>query len=110
MKAYKVSWAPIAVYDLRSVLGYISKNNLINAKKILNDVETKAKTIALNPFRGRKLPELVDIPHLPIREVIISPWRLVYRVQEKEIQILAFLDSRRDLQDILADRLINKKL
>ncbi|MEK6194681.1 MAG: plasmid stabilization protein, partial [Deltaproteobacteria bacterium] len=43
------------------------------------------------------------------RELIISPWRMIYRISEMKIYVLSVLDSRQNVEDILLKRLIYPK-
>ncbi len=40
------------------------------------------------------------------REVILHPWRIAYRIEERRILILAVIDGRRRVGDLLLERLI----
>ena len=57
----------------------------------------------------RIIPELQLQGILQYRELIIFPWRVIYRISEKNIYILSVLDSRQNVEDILFQRLINSK-
>jgi len=41
------------------------------------------------------------------RELIVAPWRLLYRAQEDKIYVLAVLDSRQNIEDILLKRVLD---
>jgi len=56
------------------------------------------------PDRGRIVPELKAYGILSYRELIISPWRVVYRTSEQKVYVLAVIDSRRNIEDILIER------
>lgn len=51
--------------------------------------------------RGRHVPE-VSAPD--IRELIIEPYRLIYRVGDDHVWILALIHGRRDLETALNRR------
>jgi len=40
------------------------------------------------------------------RELIIPPWRVIYRFSGDTVYVLSVLDSRRNLEDVLLERLI----
>ena len=42
------------------------------------------------------------------RELIVKPYRIIYRIDEDTVNVLAVLDGRRDLQDLLLERLIRE--
>jgi hypothetical protein len=56
--------------------------------------------------RGRIVPELRAVGVLHYRELMERPWRIVYRIGASHVLVLAVLDSRRDLQSLLLERLI----
>lgn len=41
------------------------------------------------------------------RELILRPWRVVYRIECEIVRIVAVVDSRRSLADILLDRVMS---
>ena len=56
------------------------------------------------PEQGRIVPELADQNIMKYRELIISPRRLMYKVEEDLIYIMAVIDGRRNIEDILLKR------
>ena len=42
------------------------------------------------------------------RELIVRPWRIIYRVSTKRVLVLAVLDGRRDLEGLLLSRLLRR--
>jgi toxin ParE1/3/4 len=79
-----------------------------NALKILKRIKQKAANLYTLPERGRIVPELQDQGILQYRELIIPPWRLIYRIAEQKVYVLSVIDSRRNVEDILLNRLIYK--
>lgn len=41
------------------------------------------------------------------REVVISPWRVIYRVEAARVLVVSVIDSRRNVEDILLGRFLN---
>lgn len=58
------------------------------------------------PDRGRMVPELASLDIKAYRELIISPHRLMYRVEPRRVLVVAVFDGRRDLGDVLLARLV----
>jgi toxin ParE1/3/4 len=106
---YQVIWAKIAEIDLKEIIEFLSVESPCNALKILKKIKDKASSLYTLPERGRIVPELQDQGISQYRELIISPWRLIYRIDRQEIYILSIIDSRRNVEDILLKRLIQKK-
>jgi len=102
---YKVEWASIAGKDLKSIISYLAKDSVSIALTVLRKIRRKAASLYHHPQRGRSIPELSHLPGLNFRELIIPPWRLVYRVKGKKVEVLALFDSRRDLSEVLFERL-----
>ncbi len=105
-KQYKVNWARIAEDDLRNIILYIAEDSPTNARLVFERIKEKASSLNSLPERGRIVPELQDQGIFLYRELIISPWRMIYRFSEKKIYVLSVLDTRQNVEDILLKRLI----
>ncbi len=57
------------------------------------------------PERCRIVPELKEQGILQYRELIVKPWRIIFRIAEKKVYALSVLDSRRNIEEILLERL-----
>jgi len=106
---YGVIWAGVAENDLKEVIEYIATDSPTNALKALKKIRQKASSLYAFPERGRIVPELKDQGILLYRELIVPPWRIIYRISERQVYVLSFLDSRRNVEDILLGRLISHK-
>ncbi len=109
-KKYDIVWSNIAENDLKTIVEYIAEDRPPNALKIFKSLKQKASSLYTFPERGRIVPELREQGILQYRELVISPWRILYRISEKRVLILSVLDSRRNIEDILLKRLINLKI
>ena len=98
---YKVIWSNTAELDLELIIEYIAIDSLSNALKVLTKIKKKSAALYSFPERGFNI--------LQYREIIIDPWRVVYKVIEKNVFVMSVLDSRRNIEDILLDRLVNHK-
>ncbi|HNW27404.1 MAG TPA: type II toxin-antitoxin system RelE/ParE family toxin [Spirochaetota bacterium] len=103
---YTVFWTETAHDDLEGIINYISLNTVENAVAILYKIKEKAETLYSFPDRGRIVPELKfhGIEHY--RELILNPWRIIYKIDNNRVYVLSVLDGRRNLEDILLERLI----
>jgi len=109
-KKYDILWSDVAENDLRNIVEYIADDSPHNALKLFKRIKQKASSLYALPERGRIVPELRNHGILQYREIIISPWRILYRISEKSVLVLSVLDSRRNIEDILLQRLTNSKL
>jgi addiction module RelE/StbE family toxin len=103
---YKIEWAGVAENDLKGIVEYIAEDSPVNALKILKKIKQKASSLYALPERGRIVPELQEQGIMIYRELIIPPWRIIYRISETKIYVLSVLDGRQNVEDILLKRLI----
>ncbi len=90
--ARKVIWADAAVTDLDSAAEYISKDSPAYAASfVLRSLEA-ARSLRDLPERGRIVPELKRED----REIFVHSYRMIYRVEELRVSIVAFIHGRRD--------------
>lgn len=108
-QGFQVVWAKSAVKDLEEIADYISQDSPTTARKLFAQIKEKVESLASSPHRGRYIPELQEQGILIYRELIVPPWRIIYRVAEDNVYILAIIDSRRNVEDILLERLIRKR-
>ena len=102
---YKIRWAGIAEEDLTCIVSYIAEDSLTNARAIFEKIKEKASSLNEYPERGRIIPELQDQGIFLYRELIVTPWRILYRISGKNVYILSVLDSRQNVEDILLKKL-----
>lgn len=100
---YAVRWTLEAEADAATIVEYVS--DPIHAEKVIVQFGEKADSLQTLPERGWVLPELRRIGVLAYLEVFHKPWRMVYKIQGHQIWIMAVLDGRRDLADLLFERL-----
>ncbi|MEY3787710.1 MAG: hypothetical protein RLZ75_1917 [Pseudomonadota bacterium] len=103
---YQVIWTKTAQSDVLAILSYIKKDSPLAAKEIFNKLKAQAKTLVLFSERGRVVPELLNQGICLYREIIMTPWRVVYRIVDKEVFVLAVIDARRNVEDVLLECLI----
>ncbi len=107
-KKYQVSWAAAAQNDLKQLIDYIAIDSPGNAAQILKKIKQKVSDLYPMPDRGRIVPELKEQGIHTYREMIIAPWRVMYRISNSTVFVLSVIDSRRNVEDILLDRLVKK--
>jgi toxin ParE1/3/4 len=107
-RSFRVQWAEAAVRDLEELVGYIAADSPLNAERVLDKLEKRARTLESAPVRGRVVPELAHFGIRNWRELIARPYRIIYRIEENTVNVLAVLDGRRELQDLLLERLIRE--
>jgi len=104
--SFKVHWASIAEADLKNIILYIAEDSPTNARNIFVKIKETAASLTHFPERGRIVSELQDQGIFLYRELILAPWRIVYRVSDKKVYVLSVIDSRQNVEDILLKRLV----
>lgn len=107
-RRFEVRWANSARSDLLGIIEYLADTGAEPAGHTLARLEKKAASLEHFPLRGRLVPELVRLQVRLYRELQLPPYRLIYRIRERTVLVLAVLDSRRDLEDLLLDRLLQE--
>jgi toxin ParE1/3/4 len=100
---YQVFWTRTAQQDLRKIIAYIAADSENQARKIYLAIKQKAVNLQQMPLQG---PELSYYGILTYRELISQPWRIIYRIEDNKVWVLAVIDSRRNVEDILLDRFL----
>ncbi|MEI8186321.1 MAG: type II toxin-antitoxin system RelE/ParE family toxin [Chlorobiaceae bacterium] len=104
----KVLWTEVAKKDLGDTIEFIAFENPAHAMKILKKIRQKAAKLVTCPERGRIVPELHAQGIFIYRELVVYPWRLIYRIADSSVYVLSLLDGRRNVEDILLHRLISQ--
>lgn len=104
-RRYRVVWTDVAEKDLEAIVEYIAEESPQTALKVLRQIKKKADSLKSSPKRGRRVPEFADFRDIAFRELVLPPWRLIYRIVGRSVEVLSFLDSRRDLEELLYARL-----
>lgn len=108
-RRFNVLWAEEAVRDLEEIVSYVAADSPVNAKNLLAKLRRRAEALDTAPLRGRVVPELARFAIRSWRELVVKPYRIIYRVAEKDVYVLAIFDGRRDLEDVLLERLIRSR-
>jgi addiction module RelE/StbE family toxin len=105
IEQYTINITANAKKDLREIISYIARDNPITAVKILEKIESKMNTLDHFPYRGGYVPELLK-RNIKDWQLLESPWRIIYKIDKDVVNVLLIIDSRRNVQDILIERLI----
>ena len=105
-KTYKLKWTTNAKSDLLNIIVYIKEDSLSAANDIYLKIKTKAQSSNFFPLKGRVVPELQKEGITIYREIISNPWRIIYKVGNDTVFIMAILDSRQNVEEILLQKLL----
>jgi len=107
MAKSELIWTEFAYIDFDVILEYISQDNPQNVAKIYRKIMDKVNTLSGFSKVGRLVPELENLNITIFREVFETPWRIIYRTEAQKVYILAILDGRRDLEEVILKRLLH---
>ena len=103
--AFKVVWTRTAEEDLAGIVDFIADDNIEAAFAVFDRIRERAAALHDLPDRGRIVPELHQNGIIQFRELIIAPWRIIYRLDGDYLYVMAVFDGRRNLEDLLLERL-----
>lgn len=93
--------------DLESIHDYIAEfDSVANANHVLDRLMEVVDGLAQFPERGSYPKELVALGIKEYRQTAFKPYRVIYRVIGSRVVIYLIVDGRRDMQSVLARRLL----
>jgi len=104
--SYKLQWTTNAKSDLLNIIAYIKEDSPGIANDIYQKIRKKAHSSHFFPLKGRVVPELQKEGITLYRELISSPWRIIYKVGNDTVYIMAILDSRQNVEELLLQKLL----
>lgn len=104
---YEVLLTEDAEQDLEALYDYIAEfDSVANANHVLDRLMEVVDGLAQFPERGSYPRELVALGIKDYRQTAFKPYRVIYRVLDSRVVIYLIVDGRRDLQSVLARRLL----
>ncbi|MBU1360106.1 MAG: type II toxin-antitoxin system RelE/ParE family toxin [Gammaproteobacteria bacterium] len=108
-RRYPVFLTAGAEQDLESIHDHVAQfDSAANAARLLDRLLEAAESLSKFPTRGAYPRELIALGIREYRQTFFKPYRLIYRVQGTEVTIYMIVDGRRDLQALLARRLLHR--
>ncbi len=96
-----------AARDLEDICDYIALHDASGkAAHVLERIEKALKSLSKSPQRGVYPKELLALGIREYREIFFKPYRIIYRIIEKNVYILLIVDGRRYMQTLLQRRLL----
>jgi addiction module RelE/StbE family toxin len=97
----RIVWSPLAVDRVSEIADYIAQDNLVSAENWIEMIFLKVVQLRSFPESGRIVPE---INNQKIRELIYGNYRIIYRIEERQLSILTVRHGKQILpiDEILA--------
>ena len=97
-----------AEQDLESIHDYIAGfDSLANANYVLDQLMEVVESLSKLPERGSYPKELAALGIKEYRQTFFKPYHVIYRVIGNQVIIYLIADVRRDMQSVLARRLLS---
>jgi toxin ParE1/3/4 len=104
---YEVSLTKDAERDLEEIYFYIAEHDSRgSADHVLERLVQATNALRTSPDRGSYVNELRALGISEYRQVFFKPYRLIYRVHAKQVVVYIIADGRRDMESLLARRLL----
>lgn len=106
-KRFDVLLTRSAEQDLEAIHDYIlEQDGPVQAGHVLDALLKLAESLAQQPERGAHPKELLALGIREYRQAVFKPYRVIYRVTGARVVIALIVDGRRELQALLARRLL----
>lgn len=107
MTRFEVLLTQDAERDLEDLHSYIATyDSLENADRVLDRLLEVAESLSTNPERGSVPKELRSLGIQDYRQSFFKPYRVIYRAVDEQVVAYLIADGRRDMQSLLARRLL----
>ncbi len=90
----RIIWFPLAVDRASEIADYIAQDKPSAAEKWIDTVFSKVEQIKSSPEIDRIVPEINDTQ---FRKLIYGNYRIIYRIETKQISILTIRHGRQIL-------------
>lgn len=106
-RAFKVRITEDAERDLDALFRYLAEHRSPeHAAELIEAIDRKMHSLARFPERGAIPRELVDLGQREYRQVLLLPYRIIYRLIDDTVFVYLIADGRRDMKALLAQRLL----
>ena len=92
--------------DLIEILDYFADKNPEYIEKLAERIDVRLAELKQFPQKGRIVPELEKKSISDYREIIEGHYRIIYHMIDKKVFILSIIDGRRNLEEIIVNKLM----
>jgi len=104
---YTVLLTHSAEQDLADIHDYIATfDSPAHANHVQDGLLDVIEGLAVLPERGNYPKELLTLGIKAYRQTFFKPYRVIYRVQHRQVIVYLVADGRRDMQSVLGRRLL----
>jgi plasmid stabilization system protein ParE len=96
----RYAFTPAAAADLAEIWAYVADDSLAVADRVIDDLFTAVERVADHPEIGRARDDLADET---LRTWPVHSYLIVYRPQQRPIEIVRVVSGYRDLLQLFHD-------
>jgi toxin ParE1/3/4 len=87
-----VHWTEAALADLQAAEAYIARHSHQYARSLVERIFARSESLLSQPRLGPMVPEYEDET---LRELYEDPYRIVYRITDRQIDVVAVIHAAR---------------
>jgi len=96
----RLIWTEPALADLEAIADYIALDSPTAARRLVGRAFESVERLERFPNSGKRPPEL---PRSLYREIVVTPCRVFYRVEDNAVFLLCVMRSERQLRRFLLE-------
>ncbi len=106
MATFEVVVSKEAEEDLDSIYRYIVRSDGVTQANAVEDRLIEGiLSLEKIPARGKCPPEMLNLGVTNYREIQVLPWRIFYDIEQNKVGVVAVIDGRRNVAELLQRRL-----
>ena len=106
-----IIWSQDAGDELFEIISFIKYNSgKIIANNIYDKINKEVEKASKNASGRRIAPLLRNFGINHVHQFNINPWAIFYKVENNRMEILSIIDQRRNLEEILYNKIIEGKI
>ena len=95
MSLKKIEWTDLAIQDLYSITEYIAKDSINNANSVYEEIFNSIEDLTKFSRKGRKIPKIEEDFY---REIFVSSFRIMYKIEDETIFIVAIFHMAKNFE------------
>lgn len=109
MDRFEVFFTASAEHDLLRIAEYICGHHSAHrASAVVQEIKKACTALSRFPHRGVVIEEYQHESYFTLRQLLCGVYRLIYEIDQLNVTIIAIVDSRRDLQQFLSERRLQR--
>ncbi|OSZ66616.1 hypothetical protein CAP40_12175 [Sphingomonas sp. IBVSS2] len=108
-RRYRIEFTDASEADLEAIHDYLVAHDPHAADLLLDRLVEKAVSLASFPDRGSIPDDLAAMGVHDHRQLLLSPYRMIYHVGPEIVAIVLIADGRRDMRALLRYRLLTAR-